>query len=179
MVQSKLITAQQLVRALQPLPWPSADCQEAEHCCGGQTDAQSLRAWRTSPACCPCSITETWRGSDMGRPCDRCDGAPAVFEEFFGNVSSNILAVGGWCQLATHACVSQSDNIWATGTALELFEAGHVVRWPQLRLMCAVSGTCGSTGCIGLRHCAWTVRHQAEPRPSALQLTRQTTSCGA
>ena len=77
----------------------------------------------------------------MGRPCDRCHGAPAVFKGFFGNTSSNILAVGGWWSLAAHACISQSGTIWATGTrGPEASEAGLVVRWPQLNLMCAVSG---------------------------------------
>ncbi len=41
------------------------------------------------------SITETWRGTDMGRGCRRCAGVPAVFQHYFGKYSTSVLAVGG------------------------------------------------------------------------------------
>ncbi|CAL5221183.1 g3329 [Coccomyxa viridis] len=42
------------------------------------------------------SITETWRGTDMGRPCSRCTGVPAIFQKYFGSkYDSEVLAVGG------------------------------------------------------------------------------------
>lgn len=42
------------------------------------------------------SITETWRGTDMGRPCSRCQGAPEVFDNYFGSkYKAEVLAVGG------------------------------------------------------------------------------------
>ncbi|KAK9836010.1 hypothetical protein WJX81_005902 [Elliptochloris bilobata] len=41
------------------------------------------------------SITETWRGTDMGRGCRRCAGVPAVFQKYFGKYSTAVLAVGG------------------------------------------------------------------------------------
>lgn len=42
------------------------------------------------------SITETWRGTDMGRPCSRCEGVPKVFSQYFGSkYKSEVLAVGG------------------------------------------------------------------------------------
>ena len=42
------------------------------------------------------SITETWRGTDMGRPCGRCARVPAIFETYFGSkYDSEVLAVGG------------------------------------------------------------------------------------
>ena len=42
------------------------------------------------------SITETWRGTDMGRPCSRCAGVPAIFQKYFGSkYDTEVLAVGG------------------------------------------------------------------------------------
>ena len=42
------------------------------------------------------SITETWRGTDMGRPCSRCAGVPDVFRKHFASkYESEVLAVGG------------------------------------------------------------------------------------
>ena len=41
------------------------------------------------------SITETWRGTDMGRGCRRCAGVPAVFQHYFGKYSTSVFAVGG------------------------------------------------------------------------------------
>lgn len=42
------------------------------------------------------SITETWRGSDMGRQCSRCAGVPDIFHKYFGSkYKSEVLAVGG------------------------------------------------------------------------------------
>lgn len=42
------------------------------------------------------SITETWRGTDMGRPCSRCQGVPEVFDTYFGSkYKAEVLAVGG------------------------------------------------------------------------------------
>lgn len=42
------------------------------------------------------SITETWRGMDMGRQCGRCQGVPDIFHKHFGSkYESEVLAVGG------------------------------------------------------------------------------------
>eukprot|EP00884_Botryococcus_braunii_P002012 jgi/Botrbrau1/11811/Bobra.0224s0013.3 len=43
------------------------------------------------------SITETWRGTDMGRECTRCEGVPDVFKEYFLRrfPRTEVLAVGG------------------------------------------------------------------------------------
>ena len=42
------------------------------------------------------SITETWRGTDMGRQCSRCAGVPDVFAKHFGTkYAAEVLAVGG------------------------------------------------------------------------------------
>jgi hypothetical protein len=50
------------------------------------------------------SIFETWRGTDMGRLCDRCNGAPEVFHKFFSSrYNSLILAVGGEIPSCLHA----------------------------------------------------------------------------
>jgi hypothetical protein len=42
------------------------------------------------------SITETWRGTDMGRQCGRCQGCSDVFYKYFGSkYAAEVLAVGG------------------------------------------------------------------------------------
>ena len=42
------------------------------------------------------SITETWRGTDMGRVCRRCAGVADVFRAYFGSrYNAEVLAVGG------------------------------------------------------------------------------------
>lgn len=42
------------------------------------------------------SIIETWRGTDTGRQCSRCQGAPQVFDKYFGSkYKAEVLAVGG------------------------------------------------------------------------------------
>lgn len=42
------------------------------------------------------SITESWVATACGHPCgSRCDGIPKVYEDYFGNYSSMVLAVGG------------------------------------------------------------------------------------
>ena len=66
--------------------------------------AQVLRA---DPVCVYCaqgadlvfygdSITESWLGTGCGGACGgRCDGIPKVFDDYFGNYSRIVLAVGG------------------------------------------------------------------------------------
>ena len=47
------------------------------------------------------SITESWRGTDGGlpaeggKPCERCRGAPEVFDAHFGKWNATPLAIGG------------------------------------------------------------------------------------
>ncbi|KAK9855803.1 hypothetical protein WJX84_002342 [Apatococcus fuscideae] len=41
------------------------------------------------------SITETWKGTDMGRECPRCAGVPDVLDKHFGMYTTGIYAVGG------------------------------------------------------------------------------------
>lgn len=42
------------------------------------------------------SILETWRGTDMGRDCRRCDGGPDIFLKYFGSrYKAHVFAVGG------------------------------------------------------------------------------------
>lgn len=63
------------------------------------------------------SIAETWRGTDMGRNCRRCDGGPDTFQKFFGSrYKANVFAVGGNCSNSTH--VSSSAGViytWQAG----------------------------------------------------------------
>ena len=60
------------------------------------------------------SITETWRGSDMGRQCSRCAGVPDVFFKYFGSkYESEVLAVGGASVIllpSSYFPVSQRSN---------------------------------------------------------------------
>ena len=56
------------------------------------------------------SITETWRGTDMGRECRRCAGVPTVFKEYFGKYATAVLAVGGGRPLT-----SEEPSCWLTG----------------------------------------------------------------
>ena len=41
------------------------------------------------------SIIETWRASDGGRACPRCEGVSEVFKQYFGNFTTSVLAIGG------------------------------------------------------------------------------------
>ena len=56
------------------------------------------------------SITETWRGTDMGRPCSRCAGVPDIFHKYFGaKYDTEVLAVGG-TQLSRLPCLWHSPR---------------------------------------------------------------------
>ena len=54
------------------------------------------------------SITETWRGTDLGKPCKRggCKEAPAIFQQHFGDLwHTGVLGVAGGSrtiELLTH-----------------------------------------------------------------------------
>jgi hypothetical protein len=60
------------------------------------------------------SITETWRGTDMGRQCSRCAGVPDVFAKYFGSkYAAEVLAVGGApsCMPGRSLCLSCHSSI--------------------------------------------------------------------
>lgn len=62
------------------------------------------------------SITESWRGTSMGGPCERCRGIPAVRDAFFGDPA--ILAIAGdqtqhllyRLQVARHLLAQQTNT---------------------------------------------------------------------
>lgn len=80
---------------------------EMEHIAHHSEHVRALMRLDTQEICTIClqgfelvfygdSITETWRGTDMGRPCSRCTGVPAIFQKYFGSkYDSEVLAVGG------------------------------------------------------------------------------------
>lgn len=41
------------------------------------------------------SITETWAGTDLCSPCERCQGVPAVFAKHYAKYNAGVMAVGG------------------------------------------------------------------------------------
>ena len=70
------------------------------------------------------SIAETWRGTDMGRECGRCQGGPEIFHKYFGSrYSAKVFAVGGaapayvWPKLSCPKAVTGSKCI--TGCKLQ------------------------------------------------------------
>ena len=60
------------------------------------------------------SITETWRGTDMGRACRRCRGVPAVFGKYFGKYSTAVLAVGG-ARAGSSCCACPAEQVCVAG----------------------------------------------------------------
>ncbi|BDA46856.1 probable platelet-activating factor acetylhydrolase IB subunit gamma at N-terminal half [Coccomyxa sp. Obi] len=82
------------------------------------------------------SITETWRGTDMGRQCSRCQGVPEVFDEYFGSkYKAEVLAVGG--DQAAHL-------MWR-------LQHGQLYMHSQPRLIVVMIGTndLGAASCLG------------------------------
>ena len=41
------------------------------------------------------SITESWLGTDLCGPCQRCQGVPAVFARHYSKFNASVMAVGG------------------------------------------------------------------------------------